>query len=237
MCLIVVGLDAAPGYSLLVAANRDERHARPSASAAWWSEPPVLGGRDLEAGGTWLAMDRRGRFAAVTNIRDTEPKPGVRSRGSLVTEYLAKPTPAEHYAGRATRDGAEFGAFNLLVYDGRELWFASNRSAAARLGEGLYAFSNAPPGVDWPKTASSVARTQRLLTHASPVEALFTLLGERDASGATERSNFVVGPMYGTRCSTVVLIDAHGRATFAERSFDAAGRPVGEVRESFVLQR
>ena len=71
MCLIVVALGATPRYPLIVAANRDEQHARPTASAAWWTAPPgVFGGRDLLAGGTWLAVDRRGRFAAVTNVRD-----------------------------------------------------------------------------------------------------------------------------------------------------------------------
>jgi uncharacterized protein with NRDE domain len=239
MCLIVVGLGAAPGYSLLVAANRDERHARPAASAAWWPHPPhVLGGRDLEAGGTWLAVDRRGRFAAVTNIRDAQRRAGLRSRGSLVTEYLAGPLSAERYALRAAGDGADFGGFNLLLYDGDELWFASNRSPAARLGSGLHAFSNAPPGIDWPKTATARARAERLLREPAPVEPLLALLAERDAEGAVERSHFVVGPTYGTRCSTVVLIDTHGRfATFAERRFDEAGRPVGDVEERFAIDR
>ena len=90
MCLIVVAIGAAPAYPLIVAANRDERHARPAAPAEWWPDPPhVLGGRDLEAGGTWLAVDRRARFAAVTNIRDPDRRPGLRSRGSLVVDYLA----------------------------------------------------------------------------------------------------------------------------------------------------
>lgn len=238
MCLIVVGLGAAPGYALLVAANRDERHARASASAAWWREPAhVLGGRDLEAGGTWLAVDRRGRFAAVTNIRDSERRPGLRSRGSLVTDFLAGIDPAERYAAHAEREGADFGAFNLLLYDSRELWLTSNRAAAARLPAGLHAFSNAPPGVEWEKTASARAGAQRLLPEPSLVEPLFALLAQRDDSGSVERSHFVVGPTYGTRCSTVVLIDARGRATFAERSFDSAGRVLGEVRESFELER
>jgi len=235
MCLIVVGLGAAPGYSLLVAANRDERHARRCERAAWWPTPEIFAGRDLEAGGTWLAVDRRGRFAAVTNIRDALRQAGLRSRGSLATDYLAGRDGAESYALRATLAGAAFGAFNLLLYDGRECWFASNRSGAARLEAGLHAFSNAPPGTDWPKTASAAAGAQRLLTYTSPVEPLFALLAERDASGSVERSHFVVGPTYGTRCSTVLLIDAHGCATFAERSFDATGRLVGEVRESFEI--
>jgi uncharacterized protein with NRDE domain len=242
MCLIVVGLGVAPRYPLIVAANRDEHHARPTASAAWWPElPRVLGGRDLKAGGSWLAVDRAGRFAAVTNIRDRDRPLGPRSRGSLVVDYLASAGSADGYAARAVRDGAEFGPFNLLVYHGRELWFASNRAAAARLDVGLHAFSNAPAGVEWPKTESVRAGAERLLEHPSPIEPLFALLAERNDSGSPEeryqRTHFVVGPVYGTRCSTVVLVDAAARATFAERSFDAAGHLVGEVRESFEVER
>lgn len=242
MCLIVVGLRAAPRYPLLVAANRDERHLRPAAGAAWWpGSPRMLGGRDLEAGGTWLAIGRDGRLAAVTNIREGERQAAPRSRGSLVVEFVAGAASAESYAERAARDGAQFGPFNLLLYDGRELWFTSNRAAAARLGAGLHAFSNAPAGVEWPKTASVKSGAARLLADPAPSEALFALLAEREGTGAPqqhyEHTHFIVGPAYGTRCSTVVLIDAERRATFAERSFDAAGRLVGEVRESFELER
>jgi len=242
MCLIVVAIGATPHYPLVVAANRDEQHARPTASAAWWLDAPrVLGGRDLKAGGTWLAVDRSGRFAAVTNIRDPGRPVGLRSRGSLVADFLARGDSANGYAARAVREGAEFGAFNLLVWDGRELWFASNRAAAAPLGAGFHAFSNAPAGVEWPKIASARAATERSLSGGSPVGSLFAFLAERDDGGTPEqryeRTHFVVGPGYGTRCSTVVLLDAAGHALFAERSFDAAGRPIGEVRESFAVER
>ena len=242
MCLIIVGLGVAPRYPLIVAANRDERHARPALAARWWPDAPhVLGGRDLEAGGTWLAVDRRARFAAVTNIREAARRPALRSRGSLVVEYLAGATSAEQHAERAVDDGPDLGPFNLLLYDGRELWFASNRAPAARLDLGLHAFSNAPAGVEWPKTASARAGALRLLAHAEPIESLFTLLAERDDSGSAEqryrRTHFVVGEVYGTRCSTVLVLDAAGRATFAERSFDAAGRVIAEVREDFEAAR
>jgi uncharacterized protein with NRDE domain len=258
MCLIVVAVGATPHYPFAVAANRDEQHARPSASAAWWTDAPhVLGGRDLKAGGTWLAVDRSGRFAAVTNIRDPGGRPGPKSRGSLVAEFLVRNGAAGAYAARAASEGADFGAFNLLLYDGRELWFASNRAAAAPLGAGLHAFSNAPTGVEWPKVASARAAAERALSRPAvgrkiapafaalppsmAVESLFAMLAERDDSGAREqryeRAHFVVGPVYGTRCSTVVLVDAAGHALFVERSFDAAGRQVGEVRESFAALR
>src|SRR5262245_18031763 len=240
MCLIVVALGSSPHYPLIVAANRDEQHARPTGRAAWWADRPlVLGGRDLEAGGSWLAMNRGGRFAAVTNIREATRPVGKSSRGSLVADFVGNFAPAAEHAARAVRDGAAFGPVNLFRHDGRELWFASNRAAAARLDLGTHSFSNAPAGVEWPKTASARAGVERLLSHAAPLEPLFALLAERDDSGTAleryQRTHFVVGPVYGTRCSTVVLVDAAGRATFTERSFDAAGRVVGEVREEFEI--
>src|SRR5688572_17852905 len=118
MCLIAVGLRAAPRYPLIVAANRDEQHARPTASASWWAESPrVLGGRDLQARGTWLALDRTGRFAAVTNIREANRPIGLRSRGALVADFLASRGSAADYAAQAVDEGAAFGPFNLFVYD------------------------------------------------------------------------------------------------------------------------
>jgi uncharacterized protein with NRDE domain len=241
MCLIVVTLRAAPRYPLIVAANRDEQHARPTANASWWSESPrVLAGRDLQAGGTWLGLDRAGRFAAVTNIREPNRPLAARSRGALAADFLAGSSSAAEHAACAVRDGAEFGPFNLLVYDGHELWFASNRAPAGRLGPGVHSFSNAPPGVDWPKTASARAGIDGLLSDPAPLEPLFELLAEREDSADAEqyrRAHFIVGPVYGTRCSTIVLVDAAGRATFAERSFDSAGRRAGEVRETFEIER
>jgi uncharacterized protein with NRDE domain len=241
MCLIVVAFGVSPRYPLIVAANRDEQHARPSAEAAWWPEPKrVLGGRDLSAGGTWLAVDARGRFAAVTNIRDAQRPLGLESRGSLVVDFLAGGELAASYAARAARNGARFGAFNLLLYDGRELHFASNRAATIRLGAGWHAYSNAPPGIAWPKTATALAAAPAALASADPTDAMFALLAQRDLSEPAElryqRTHFVVGAVYGTRCSTVVLFDPKGQASFAERTFDARGTAVAEVRESFEIE-
>ena len=239
MCLIVVGLDTTARYPLLVAANRDEQHARPTRRAEWWPEG-LLGGRDLSAGGTWLAVDSRGRFAAVTNIRDPlRAAASPRARGALVTDFLTGEAPARAYAARAVRDGETYGAFNLVLSDGGELHFASNRAATMPLASGLHAFSNAPPGTEWPKTASALAGARAALATQSPLEPLFAMLAARDESSPPElryqSTHFVVGSTFGTRCSTVVLVDAERRVTFAERSFDASGELVGETRETFTL--
>lgn len=238
MCLVIVALGVARGYRLVVAANRDERHARPAAVAAWWHNRATLfGGRDLTAGGTWLAADGRGRIAAVTNIRDSSTRDGLRSRGALVADYLAGPDTAAGTVARAAAEGAHYAAFNLLVYDGQQLYYASNRAATARLDAGLHVLSNAPRGVEWPKTASARAGAADLLAQPAVLEAWFALLARPDDPAAADyyrTTHFVVGETYGTRCSTVILVDDAGTVTFAERSFDAAGEPTGTVVERFA---
>jgi uncharacterized protein with NRDE domain len=237
MCLIVVAHAATPRYSLLLAANRDEQHTRPTRPAAWWPDVGILGGRDERAGGTWLGVDRRGRLAAVTNIRDARPRVEPYSRGALATEFLARDESAERYATRARRDGDRYGPFHLLLFDGTELHYSSNRAPPMRLDRGLHALSNAPPGQEWPKVATARDGASAVLAAAEPLEPLFALLAERALDVAAEaryrNAHFIVGPAYGTRCSTVVLIDAAGTLTFVERSFDSGGELLGEVRESF----
>lgn len=240
MCLIVVGLGATPGYPLLVAANRDEQHARPTRAAAWWPDSPqILGGRDELARGTWLAVDRRGRLAAVTNIRDGQPRAQLRSRGALAAEFLAGDESAERYAARAHRDGDSYGPFNLVLFDGAELYSTSNRAPAAGLSPGLHALSNAPPGQEWPKVASARDGAIALLDKPEPLEPLFELLADRASELPPDEryrsAHFIVSPVYGTRCSTVVLVDAAGDITFVERSFDSTGHLLGEVRERFHI--
>ncbi|MEO8463878.1 MAG: NRDE family protein [Gammaproteobacteria bacterium] len=241
MCLVVVAHAAATRYRFVMAANRDELHTRPARPAGWWPEPPGLfGGRDLLAGGTWLGVDRRGRVAAVTNVRDGTPREAPRSRGALVTGYLGSAESAAGFSALSAAAGASFAAFNLLLLDGAELWFASNRAATTRLAHGIHALSNAPFGVEWPKTVSAKDGAARALAAPDPLEALFELLAVRSsAESAEERyreAHFVVGPVYGTRCSTVILIDDRGMLTFAERSFDVGGAGTGDVRESFATE-
>lgn len=243
MCLVAVAFGAAPRHPLLVAANRDERHARPAARASWWPDARgVFAGRDLEAGGTWLGIDRRGRIAAVTNVRDGPPKPGPRSRGALPTEFLLGGDGADAYAARVTAAGVDYAPFNLLLFDGAELRYASNRADTLALGAGVHAFSNAPHGTEWPKTTSARAELEAILDAPDPIEPLFALLAERGDEGAPPEhrymsAHFIAGPVYGTRCSTVIALDSAGALTFVERSFDAAGELVGESRATFALER
>jgi uncharacterized protein with NRDE domain len=241
MCLVIVAVEVSRRYPLMIAANRDELHARPAAGAAWWTDrPEVFAGRDLSAGGTWLAVDRRGRVAAVTNIRESKHAVAPRSRGALVAGFATGRDSAAEYAARAAREGHDYAAFNLLLFDGRELHYTSNRAAPAALGAGVHAFSNAPREIEWPKLASARSAVLRVAGHEAPTEPLFAMLAERGPDGLGEEryqtAHFIVGPIYGTRCSTVVLIDSAGSVTFAERTFDVDGRRTADTRETFAVR-
>jgi uncharacterized protein with NRDE domain len=250
VCLIVLGIGQHPDYPLILAANRDEFHARPTQEARWWPDKPdVLGGRDLQAGGTWLAVSRAGRFATVTNFRDAKPTdPSHRSRGHLVTEFLESALPPLDYV--ATIDEDEYAGFNLIVGTAGEFAYLSNREDGTRdLGPGVYGLSNALLDGPWHKVEASKARLA-VLIDANEVDesALMQLMDDRDKGPVDEvergrldfgtahaiTAPFIVMPTYGTRCTSVLLVDRNDYWQFAERRYDPAGTIVGESRFSFA---
>jgi uncharacterized protein with NRDE domain len=207
MCLILLAWRVHPEYPLIVAANRDEFHARPATPAAFWSDQPsILAGRDLEAGGTWMGVSRSGKFAAVTNYRGaTEPR-AAESRGALVTRFLQGDQPAAAYVASVAKTAAAYSGFNLLAADGEALWWMSNRGGEPRsLEAGIHGLGNTlldTPELDEPKSQfASVAA-------APAVDSLFEVLAARR----------IVNARYGTRCSTVLRKGGHG-LRYAERSF------------------
>lgn len=249
MCLILIAFQPGTELPLIVAGNRDEFHSRPTQKADWWPDQPnLLGGRDLQAGGTWLAINRGGRFAAVTNYRDAAAsRVGKQSRGHLVTSFLqAETTPVEFVS---TVAGDDYAGFNLLVSDGQTLAYLSNRaSKSGELAPGIYGLSNATLDTPWEKVERSKRRLSKLNeSQAINETALMRLLADRE-KGPTEEANaehlpfatahaitapFIVLPEYGTRCSTVVIVDQNGKWQFAERRFAADGSRSGESRYSF----
>src|SRR6185503_13615267 len=127
ICLILIGWKTHPATPLVVAANRDEFHARRAAPAAFWRErPEILAGRDLQALGTWMGVSRAGRFAAVTNYRGGREPSAAESRGALVTRFLDGAQSPGEYIGSLAPRSSSYSGFNLLVSDGEELWWMSN---------------------------------------------------------------------------------------------------------------
>jgi uncharacterized protein with NRDE domain len=215
MCLIVLAWRLRPDLPLIVAANRDEFHARPAAPAAFWDDhPEILAGRDLEARGTWMGVARSGRFAAVTNYRGAQEARATESRGALVSRFLTnQAAPGEYVESLKT---SLYSGFNLLATDGEELWWMSNRDGAPRnLAPGIYGLGNAL--LDSPDVEPARRAFAQALEPAPAVETLFEVLGKAR----------IVNPQYGTRCSTVLVKGA--RLRYAERVFDAAGE-AGETR-------
>ena len=213
MCLIVLAWRVHPSFPLVVAANRDEFHARPAAAASFWSDRPgILAGRDLEALGTWMGVSRAGRFAAVTNYRGAREPRAAESRGALVSRFLADgPAPAEYMAG-LRENAALYSGFNLLAADRNDLWWISNRDGAPRaLVPGIYGLGNLL--LDSPEVEPAKERLRSALEPAPAVDALFTLLA----------ASRILNEEYGTRCSTVMLRAKDDRIRYAERSFGADG--------------
>jgi uncharacterized protein with NRDE domain len=254
MCLAVVVIDAHPSYALVVAANRDEFHARPTAPAYWWDDRAprdLFAGRDLQAGGTWLGVTRRGRWAFVTNVRE----PGRRdvaapSRGGLVVRVLDDPREAATALADARTD-TRYNGYNLIAGDADRAAWTSNRAATVEtLASGVHGVSNAQLDTPWPKLARmkrGVAAWAR--DRGDDVRPLFELLSDRTAAPDAElpstgvplewerllSSPFIASPNYGTRSSTVVTMARDGEVVVRERTFDASGRATGEVAERFEL--
>jgi len=244
MCLLVFAWQSHPDHALIFAGNRDERHARASAAAGLWSDAPqVLGGRDLEADGTWLGVTLGGRFAVVTNFRDgLDPPKAPRSRGALTTEFLTGDMGAAEYLDTIRPRAAEYGAFSLLVGDRHELHYFSNHGGqGGPVTPGIHGLSNHLLDTPWPKVQLSKARLAALLEQQAPNSGtLFRILADRTEAPAEalpdtgigqdlERrvsAAFVVNPVYGTRCSTALRLRHDGDLHFAERRFTPAGESI-----------
>jgi len=255
MCLILFAWKAHPRYPLVVAANRDEFHDRPTAAAGFWEDTPeILAGKDLQAGGTWLGINRNGRFAAISNYREPmfRTSPLEYSRGHLVRDFLVgKSTPAACSEQLHAR-GIDYRGFNLLLGDPETLFYVSNRNTGpARVGAGSHGLSNHLLDTDWPKVHSGRARIDTLLEdeRVDP-GALLELLADQTIIPCTglpanemksepeeiTKRIFIVSPVYGTRSSTVVVLDSEGEFTFVERQFDHGGNPIGTRSHSFRIK-
>jgi len=253
MCLLVVAWRTHPRYRLVVAGNRDEFHERPTAPLGWWSDAPdILAGRDLRAGGTWLGLARSGRFGLVTNFRDANgASPGAPSRGQLVPAFLRGGLSAADYLSSLQSGIRAYAGFNLLLGDASGLHYVCNvgDDRPRELPPGIYGLSNHRLDEPWPKLVRTRRRFAAALEQADPRPAdLFGLLAD-DAPAPQEQppdeglppdleraltAPFVRHARYGTRCSTVVLVEHGGRTTMLERRFDAAGLQTGATRLGFA---
>ncbi|MGO9934698.1 MAG: NRDE family protein [Steroidobacteraceae bacterium] len=253
MCLVLVAWRGNENYPCVIAANRDELHARPSAPAQWWdTQPQILAGRDLQAGGTWLGITRTGRFAALTNYRDPEQRRAdAPSRGTLVTSILESTACTAQALDHLRRVGGAYNGFNMIFSDGERLAiFESTLGLGRELGPGIYGLSNHLLDTPWPKVQNAKSRLSAALTDLGDTRAALALLRD-DEPAPDDRlprtglslpwerllsSAFVRAPDYGTRCSTLVRIDQSRRACFDEWTWDSAGAETGMTSLQFELE-
>jgi uncharacterized protein with NRDE domain len=238
-----------PDYELIVAANRDEVHARPTRDAHWWPDRPnLLAGRDLQAGGTWLAISRSGRLATVTNYREEQkPRPGRQSRGEIATQFVTGETVALDFV--SALQGERYAGVSVLAADRDSICYTSNRGdEPLSLAPGIYGLSNASLDTPWPKLLrAKQVLAERIAGNNVNQTELLRLLADRtpapDAaidSGAMPfrlaralSAPFIVTEAYGTRCSTTVLAGTDGRIQFCERRFNPDGSRSGETAFDF----
>lgn len=252
MCLIALAWKASSRYDLVIAANRDELHDRPTAPLGRWDdEPSIVAGRDLESGGTWMGVTDDGRFAAITNYRETTPPPAdAPSRGSIVADFLRSSLEPQEWLESLRARAPGFAGFNLVVGTRETLSFLSNRSERVlTLEPGVYGLSNGPWDANWPKVLRAIDGMKTALRTGSTEEQLFHLLrGEtrgRDHelpdTGVGLESERFLSPIfirsepYGTRSSTVLTIESHGNVRIREKRWTPAGDLAGEDFEMFEL--
>ncbi|MDI9272878.1 NRDE family protein [Stenotrophomonas sp. PFBMAA-4] len=249
MCLLALGWLHHPRWRLVMTGNRDEFHARPTAALApWQDEPSIIGGRDLRSGGGWAGAGSAGRMAVVTNVRDPLAAQAGPSRGALVADFLRGREPAAMHMDRLAGIAAAYAPFNLLLADSDSLEYLGNHPAERQtLGPGVHGMSNGALDAPWPKTRRLMDALSAWLEVDGDLAPLWAALADEhrpadselpDTGIGLERERwlspaFIRGDDYGTRASTVLLIDAAGHGQMHERRFGAQGVFLGESRVDF----
>lgn len=237
MCLIVFANNVHPKYKLIFAANRDEFYARPSEQAEFWEDhPELLAGKDLQAGGTWMGITKQGRFAAITNYRDLKNiKNDAPSRGNLTLDYLLRTISPEDYYENLKPTLNDYNGFNLLLGDADNLYYFSNKTdGIQKLSPGIHGISNAILNTSWPKVEKAKQKLESLIKQddVHPFEVIDILknttiakdedLPDTGVGLELERmlsSIFIKSEKYGTRCSSVILVDNENNVQFVEKFF------------------
>lgn len=253
MCLIFISFNDHPTYKLVVAANRDEFYHRKTAPAQYWIDHPgILGGRDLEAGGTWLGVTRKGRISMVTNYRDLKNiNLHAPSRGELVTGSLLTEERTEQYLSGLQQRAGSYNGFNLIAGNTDQLWYFSNyRDGIEKLEPGQYGLSNHLLDTPWPKVARGKTLFSKILGSTFTTGDLFELLLDDqlaaddqlpDTGVGFEReralsSMFIKSPGYGTRSSTVILVDHANNLFLTERVYDLSSFSYSESSFAFKIE-
>jgi uncharacterized protein with NRDE domain len=246
MCVVALAWNAHPRWRLLLAGNRDEFHARPTAGLARWPDSGLIAGRDLQSGGTWVGLDRRGRVAVVTNVRDGLAQPHVGpSRGALPVGFLDGVADAADETAELLARAEEFAPFNLVLADAGGCWHVGNHPVRREpLAAGVHAISNGAIDAPWPKTGYLAAALRSWIdARSDDLQPLWTALADERTAPDAELPDtgvgielerrlspvFIRGDAYGTRASTIIAIDHDGHGFIVERRFGPNGVFEGET--------
>ena len=249
MCLITFAWQKHPDYPLILVANRDESYTRPALPAKPWQDnPDILGGRDIQENGSWLALNKSGRFATVTNFREGLREKHPCSRGHLVQRFIQSEQTPQQFAQELEPEKMNYGGYNLLLAEAGELFYCSNRSdLATSLSAGVYSLSNHLLDSPWPKALYVKQQLTRLLKdHQINPSDLITmmknttpfaddLLPSTGVGIELERTlspPFIVTEEYGTRCTTVILWGRNSSVELIEQNY----LPGGQEGERYTYQ-
>lgn len=254
MCLLLVARDVHPEYPFIFAGNRDEFYERPAAEAVYWDEyPQLLAGKDLSAGGTWLGVTREGKFAVITNVREgRNENTSKRSRGDIVKDYLVSPVQKSEFLGKLQETGEQYNGFNVLFgsLSGGLFYYSNRTNSYEKPGRGVRGLSNASLDSPWYKVRKAKNSFHQLLRNGElSEEHLFEILADRQKAPDDElpstgipyawekmlSSIFIHSEGYGTRCSTVIMLNHRGEVTFSEISFNKDGNECGRVGYRFTI--
>jgi len=133
MCVCLFAYKLKPGYDLILALNRDEHYDRKTEPAGFWTDhSEILAGRDLQGGGTWLGVTKRGSYGILTNYRDPNShRKEAPSRGRVVQNFLTSQNSPAQYLELIKKQSEQYNGFNLLRYDSK-----SREIACCPPGEG-----------------------------------------------------------------------------------------------------
>lgn len=245
MCIIFIAVEQHRRYPLIIAANRDEYHARPSEAMRYWPDQPgILAGRDGRAGGTWFGVNTRGRIAAVTNRRPAGPAgTGARSRGELPARFLRGSDTVEDYGEFLRAARRDFSPFNLIYGEPGQLYcFASAEAAGRRLESGFHSISNGALDDPWPKMSRGARLLKARIAGGREVRSgdLARMMKDRTRAAGADAARFspifVTGARYGTR-TTTLLFGARGRFDLYEYNYAANGAESGRRHYSMRVHR
>ena len=237
MCLILFGYKISRKYPLILAANRDEFYQRPTDRMHFWqSNPSILAGKDLDQGGTWFGVNKNGTFAALTNYRDPAAiKHNAPSRGEIIIDFLESKKPSETYFNAVKKKADLYNGFNLIFGSKEELfWFSNLKNTIEKISPGIHGLSNRFLDTPWPKVASGKRALEQVINENISSESLFSILTDQSIpddsllphTGVELEWERILSPLfiqsdiYGTRSSTVMLMDKDGHIEITERTYD-----------------